>query len=57
MNALTVHNDTPFSIALKENQIEVLHKFADNVRISENPALIHNFTSHILDERYASLLA
>lgn len=56
LNAQTSEGDTPFSIALKENQIDILDKFVDNVKLSENPKLIHNFTEHILDERYRSLL-
>jgi ankyrin repeat protein len=56
LNAQTTDGDTPFSIALKENQIEVLHKFVDNVKLSESPMLLHHFTSHILDERYLTLL-
>jgi hypothetical protein len=44
-----VNGDTPFSIALKENEIDVLHKFVENVKLSESPALFHNFTDHILD--------
>lgn len=56
LNALTNEGDTPFSIALKQNEISVLHKFVENVKLSENPKLFHNFTSHILDQRYYSLL-
>jgi len=34
----------------------VLHKFVENVKLSESPQLFHHFTSHILDERYSKLL-
>jgi ankyrin repeat protein len=37
LNAQTVNGDTPFSIALKENEIDVLHKFVENVKLSESP--------------------
>jgi ankyrin repeat protein len=56
LNTQTVNGETPFSLALKENQIDVLHKFVDNVKLSESPMLFHHFTSHLLDERYHKLL-
>lgn len=33
-----------------------MHKFVENVKLSENPMLFHHFTSHLLDERYQKLL-
>lgn len=41
---------------MKQNEISVLHKFVDNVKLSESPQLFHNFTNHIFDHRYSSLL-
>ena len=34
----------------------MLHKFVDNVKLSESPQLFHHFTPHLLDERYHKLL-
>lgn len=56
LNIQTVNGETPFSLALKENQIDVLHKFVENVKLSESPQLFHHFTPHVLDERYHKLL-
>ena len=41
LNARTIHNDLPLTIALRENQIEVVEKVAKDVNLNENPALFH----------------
>jgi len=44
-----------FTIALDCDNIDVLHKFSESIRISENPELLHKFKAKIFDDRYKKI--
>jgi hypothetical protein len=56
LNILNTDKKNPFSIALDTDNIDVLHKFAESVKISEDPQLLHKFKSKVFDDRYKSIL-
>ena len=56
LDLLNVDNKSAFSIALDTDNIDVLHKFAESVRISQDPQLLHKFRAKIFDDRYKSIL-
>lgn len=47
----------PFSLALGCDNIEVLKKLSDRVRISENPKLFFDFKEKIFNEEYRVFLS
>lgn len=56
LDILNVDGKNAFTIALDTDNIDVLHKFAESVRISEDPQLLHKFKTKIFDDRYKSIL-
>ena len=56
LSALNNKKESPFTLAMKADDIKVLEKVSSKVRISENPKLLFEFTSKVCDERYKSFL-
>jgi len=54
--AKTEDGRTPFEVALDCENIDVLQKFSNNVRLSEAPQILHKFQNKIFDERFRSIL-
>ena len=56
LDTLNVDGKNAFTIAFDTDNIDVLYKFAESVRISDDPQLLHKFKTKIFDERYKSIL-
>ena len=50
------NNQTPFDLALQAENVNLLKKFTQHVKISENPDLLHKFRTKIIDDRYKYIL-
>lgn len=56
LNLMNDEKETPFSIALDDENIRILDILADQIKISENPKLLHEFKTKIYDDRYKTVL-
>jgi hypothetical protein len=56
LSALNNDKESPFTLAMKRDDINVLEKVSSKVLISENPKLLFEFTSKVCDDRYKNFL-
>ena len=56
LNALNNNKKTPFTVALATDNINVLERLSENVRISKSPELLFSFQTKIFDDRYKNFL-
>jgi hypothetical protein len=56
LKAVDNQKQTPFSICLDKDNVELLKKLLIGVTLDSNPSLLHNFTKRILDIRYQEIL-
>ena len=55
LSLLNDEKKNAFSIALDCDNIDVLHKFSESIKVSENPELLHKFKGKIFDDRYKKI--
>ena len=56
---LTLENkekQTPFTLALKHEKINILSILSEKVEISQNPQLLHKFSDKVFQKRYRDIL-
>ena len=56
LNLMNDEKETPFSIALSDDNIKILDILAEKIKLSENPKLLHEFKTKIYDDRYKTVL-
>lgn len=56
LNSLNEHKETPFAIALKNDNASILEILCQKIKVSESPQILHEFESKIFDDRYKTVL-
>jgi len=56
MTAINEDKKTPFAVALANNNTHVLDVLCKQIKLSENPELIHEFSGKIFDDRFKNVL-
>ena len=52
LNVLDNDKRTPFALCLSLDHVELMEKLLSDIKINEDPNLLHQFTSKILSEQY-----